>query len=613
MLVWFRLVRLSILGQLEEAAVSELNDFSPSLVAGGRIERALGNAVFQRRYAITTSVVGIFLTVGIISAWIFIPPWPEQTRFLWSTLAGATRSLEDIMMLLMVFIASLLGMYLSLRGSGRPLARLLASSSGSIAVGLGLFRFLHATLPLWPLKQVATENLALGYLLVAAFLLMTVLMAVWMFSTLKFLLFFPKPVKLAGIDPLADQNLGERWRTRQGRGFWFGDSFNWRCLVSPQFAALVAGMTVILLVDFQAERMTGGVFFDTTSYLWCWIPFAFISAKHKHVDDEDRRAIHWVTLGQSIWLALFLVSLFLLFFSRAAGILEFTNWAQSNDFTGALMRFYFYGFVTVLLVTLAFSILYHGTLDPALVIRRTWVLALVSILSGMLFVAVERFAADLLTRWLDMSAGTAFTFVGIFTAACIFPLRTWAERFIKRVMQRWQSTYLLADGAREEAVIVFADLSGYTALTEKSEREALILAAIFHRDADRLAEAHRGRLIKTIGDAVMLRFRNVDDAYAATRKLIDEYTNHATPLVSVPLPIHAAIHLGEVVEGTNGDVFGATVNLAARLLGAAGPHEVVASQAAVDKLTEKAQAETMGNHTFKNVENPVMCFRLAMA
>lgn len=150
--------------------MSELNDFSPSLVAGGRIERSLGNAVFQRRYAITTSVVGIFLTLGIIFAWIFIPPWPDQPRFLWSTLAGATRSLEDIMMLLMLFIASLLGMYLSLRGSGRPLARLLASCSGSIAVGFGLFRFLQATSPLWPLKELARENSASGYLLVAAFL-----------------------------------------------------------------------------------------------------------------------------------------------------------------------------------------------------------------------------------------------------------------------------------------------------------------------------------------------------------------------------------------------------------------------------------------------------------
>ena len=593
-------------------AVSELNDSSPVAVAGGRIERALGNSLFQRLYATTTSFVGLLLAFGIVVAWIYIPPWPGQTRFLWSTLAGAMRSLEDIMMLLMVLTASLLGLYLSLRGSGRPLARLLASSSGSIAVGLGLFRFLHATSPLWPLKQMARESSVSGQLLIAVFLLMTILMSVWMFSTLKFLLFFPKPVKLAGIDPLANQTLGDKWRNRHTRGFWFGD-FNWHWLVSPQFAALTAGMTMILLVDFQAQRITGGVFFDTTCYLWCWIPFAFISAKQKHVDDEDRRAIHWVTLGQSIWLALFLASLILLFVSRAAGMLEFVDWTQSNDFTGALMRFYFYGFVAVLLVTLAFSILYHGTLDPDLVMRRTWVVALVGILSGMLFVVVERIAASLLTRWLDVSAGSAFTLVGIFTAACIFPMRTWAERLIKRIVERWQSTYLLADGIREEAVIVFADLSGYTALTEKNEREALILAAIFHRDADRVAEAYRGRLIKTIGDAVMLRFSNVDDAYAGTKQLVEEYTNHAIPLVNTPLPVHAAIHHGAVVEGANGDVFGATVNLAARLLGAAGPHEVIASQAAVDKLTDKIHAKSMGSRAFKNVENPVPCFRLVAA
>lgn len=77
-----------------------------------------------------------------------------------------------------------------------------------------------------------------------------------------------------------------------------------------------------------------------------------------------------------------------------------------------------------------------------------------------------------------------------------------------------------------------------------------------------------------------------------------------------PLPIHAAIHRGEVAEAPSGDVFGATVNLAARLMGVAGPDDIVASQAALARMPGH-QAHSLGERKFKNVELPIECFRLA--
>ena len=457
-----------------------------------------------------------------------------------------------------------------------------------------------------------------------AFFGTVLLVSVWMFSTLKFILFFPKPIKLAGIYPIdtardLGERLRERLRTRGTRSFlgmlFFGgfSEFSSRWLISPQFAALTIGLVLIALVDYQSDAAAGPVAIDYAFYFWCWLPFAFMSGKQKHLGEEDRRAIRWVVLGQTVWLIVFFSSLLLVLVLRSSGLLIFSGWHESNLFTGSLMTFMFAGFVLVFIATLAFSILYHGTLDPDLMIRRTWVVAVVGIVSGMLFVLIERLIANMLTRWLDISQGAAFTVVGVVTAVCIFPIRAGAEKFIKRVVEKWQSTYLLADGIRQDAVIVFADLSGYTALSEKNEREALILAAIFHRDAETVAEAHRGRLIKTIGDAVMMRFAKTEDAYAATRKLIDDYATHAAPLVKTTLPVHAALHRGEVVEGANGDVFGATVNMAARLLGVAGPHEVVASESAIAGISTAIKAEAMGSHAFKNIENAVPFFRLAAA
>ena len=607
--------------------MTESSDLSLVSLEAGRIERALGNATFQRIYARCASVLGVLLVLGLVVAWINLPTLSLDPRLSWSTIAGKMKILAGGMMLLLLITSLILGLYISWRGSRRPLARFLASASGSIALITGLACLIFFSDPGAPppLRQISNSAGVWLSLLMQTVLLiaMSLALVVWMFSTLKFMLYFPKPVKLAGFDPTeVEQSIGkhwgvntmrETWRTHSVRELLFRKQGEWRFFITLQFAALVAGWAMIVLVDYQADQPLIVIGMHAMLYWWCWQPLAIISAKYKHVGDEDRRAIRWVTLGQTLWLALFLFLFVLVLVTRVTGMLEFSDSAKSSDFISNLMIFSFAGFMTVLLATLAFSIFYHGTLDPDLVIRRTWVVALVGIVSGMLFVVVERLAADLLTKWFNITSGTAFMLVGIFTAACVFPIRSWAERFIKRVVERWQSTYLLADGVREEAVIVFADLSGYTALTEKNEREALILAAIFHRDAERVAETHRGRLIKTIGDAVMMRFPKADDAYNATKKLIEEYTNHAIPLVSAPLPIHAAIHRGEVVEGTNGDVFGATVNLAARLLGAAGPHEVVASEAAVETLSQKSQAEEIGSRAFKNVENPVNCFRLSAA
>ena len=595
------------------------------LPQGGRIERLLGHPKFQRWFAATTSIAGIVMAMTIIGALFLAPavtravdaPIDNLQAASWATLPGVMHWLEFIMRLLLIFVCGALGAYLALRGKGRPLARLLAGACGAISAGAGLFTLLNSALLGWMIKTLSDPMAfnALVYIVVALFLLIVLLMSVWMFSTVKFLMFFPKPVKLSGLDPVVAYNLpafrGFRiWWELEKSQWW---ELTWRWLISPQFLALVTGMVMIVAINVQAESMHTEYATSLGFYYWCWLPFAIVSAKQKHVDEEDGRAIRWVILGQSIWLTVYLLVLALVLVLRFTGILTFPDWTQSIQFTASLLLFLHWGFVIVFLLTLTISILYHGTLDPELGIRRTWLVAVVGIVSGMLFVVFERLLAGLVGRWFDVSAGTSFTLVGAATAICIIPLRAWAEKFIKRTMEKWQAAYLLADGVREAATIVFADLSGYTALTERNEREALIVAAIFHRDANTAAEAHRGRLIKTIGDAVLLRFANADDALAAMRRLIADYTLHATPLVSTLLPVHAGIHHGEVVGSSNGDVYGATVNLASRILDAAGPNEVVASQVAVSNMSPSVRTESIGSRTFKNVENPVTCFRLLAA
>ncbi|MBX9902112.1 MAG: adenylate/guanylate cyclase domain-containing protein [Burkholderiaceae bacterium] len=570
------------------------------------IERKLGNRQFQRIFAWSSAVTAlVYLLVYWTAAFDPAARTSATLPQLWSSPVMLMGMLLQSMHLLLLVTSLLLSFYILWRDSPRPLVRHLVCLASAIAL---IFAFILPIESSTIFRNSIFFNGKAGHGWYVAFSVCLMLLSALMVlvSGIKFILYFPKPITMMGFDQdLYSKAIGQNWRDV---GFWFGKR-GLKQHTSLQGICFLTGLLLIALVCFQANV---GFLKYAGFFLMCWQPFAIIGAKIHHVHEQDQRAVRWVAVGQSAWLAFTFFSLLLVFVARASNLLVFANSVESNAFTGAFFGFFFLGFLFVLLATLAFAIFYQGTLDPDLIIRRTWVIAIVSTLSGLLFVVLERVAAAWFSTWLNISSDLAFIIVGAVTAACVFPLRKVAERSIKGAIQAWHSTYALADGVREEAVIVFADLSGYTALTEKNEREALILAAIFHRDAERVAKAHRGRLIKTIGDEVMLRFETAEEAYHAIKQLVREYFDHATPLVSAPLAIHAALHSGEVVLGNKGDVYGATVNLAARLLGLAGSHDVVASEAVVAALSAipRSTAKALGAHQFKNVQHAVECFLL---
>lgn len=570
----------------------------PAPKTPSRFVRALSNPRFQRVSALALSVVGLVSLIPLVWALITRIAYGQPPQL--SPLAYGMGQAALWMIAAMVLVGACLGLYLALRGHRLSLTRLLATSCAALSAGFGVFFGMRSFLRDHPELVFARDSGMPALWLVPAVLFAVFLMSVWLYATANFLLQFPKPVKLLG-DDLSD--VGQPATFTRG-------TFEWRWLASPQFAALVGGVILILLV-LGPDQLTSTSWNATSSYFVCWLPFAIIGAKQRMLDEEGRRAIRWVLLGQTAWLVLFLASMLVVYALRAGGVLVFENWNQSSVFLDGFFNFFYAGFVIVLMATLAISILYHGTLDPELMLRRTWVLAAVGLFSGVLFVLIERLIAGVIADWLGISAVNALTIVCAVTAAVVYPMRAFLERAVRSAIERWQSAHAIADGIRREAVIVFADLSGYTALTERNEREALIMAALFHRDAQLAARRHGGVLVKTIGDAVMLRFSDAGEALAATNGLKREFRGHVEAMSMVPLQIHAAIHRGEVVEAPSGDVFGATVNLAARLMGVAGPDDIVASGAALERMPLAHGAQSMGEKTFKNVQMPVECFRMA--
>lgn len=152
---------------------------------------------------------------------------------------------------------------------------------------------------------------------------------------------------------------------------------------------------------------------------------------------------------------------------------------------------------------------------------------------------------------------------------------------------------------------LFADLSGFTALTEAhGDEEAADLVGEFVAEVRALLPEYEAEEIKCIGDAVMIRCEEAAQAVRLGVRIVSVIGDrHGFPMVRV------GIDTGPAAE-RDGDWFGATVNLAARVAGAAAGGEVLlteATRAAAAPLGEIHFAER-GRRSLKNLSGPVQLF-----
>jgi adenylate cyclase len=138
------------------------------------------------------------------------------------------------------------------------------------------------------------------------------------------------------------------------------------------------------------------------------------------------------------------------------------------------------------------------------------------------------------------------------------------------------------------------------------------VAALLQRQAAMQCEAHGGRIVKTMGDAVLLAFDDAARAGNALAGLHREYPTAARALGLEALPVHSGAHFGEVTITGDGDVFGQTVNIAARLQGLASPGQAVVSEAFA-RAAGAAPHRSLGPRVLKNVPEPVVCEELSLA
>ena len=139
------------------------------------------------------------------------------------------------------------------------------------------------------------------------------------------------------------------------------------------------------------------------------------------------------------------------------------------------------------------------------------------------------------------------------------------------------------DGASSEraAAVGFADISGFTRLTRRStDAELIDLLDAFESTAQDVVSAHRGRIVKTIGDEVLFV---ADDARAGAEIALDLLDACA---VEEGLPsLRIGVAAGPVVSRL-GDVFGSTVNIASRLTSLSRPGWILVDRIMADALAD---------------------------
>jgi adenylate cyclase len=153
--------------------------------------------------------------------------------------------------------------------------------------------------------------------------------------------------------------------------------------------------------------------------------------------------------------------------------------------------------------------------------------------------------------------------------------------------------------------IAFVDLSGFTTLThEQGDEAAAQMATQLLVLAESAVRPEGGRIVKQLGDGALLRFSDRQRALHAVLQLLAAIERAGLPAA------HAGIAAGPIVV-RDGDVFGRTVNLAARLAAAAPPREIFVEEGVVVALPGgTASFDAVGRIELPGLAEPVAVWRV---
>lgn len=165
---------------------------------------------------------------------------------------------------------------------------------------------------------------------------------------------------------------------------------------------------------------------------------------------------------------------------------------------------------------------------------------------------------------------------------------------------------------RRLTAILVADMVGFSAQMEAHEDATLVSLRRWRRELiDPTLERHKGRLIKTTGDGMLVEFASVVDAVAFAADVQRAVAKHNAESDAPEMLFRIGINLGDVVI-EEGDVYGDGVNVAARLEPLAEPGGILVSAAVREQVGDRIDVVFVdaGERTLKNISRPIRTYRV---
>jgi class 3 adenylate cyclase len=237
----------------------------------------------------------------------------------------------------------------------------------------------------------------------------------------------------------------------------------------------------------------------------------------------------------------------------------------------------------------------------------------------------DRYGVKFLTYWFDEARGTNFCLVQA-------PDRQTADRVHREAHGDVASTMVEVDLATVEAflgrvsdpapstpggpveldpgyrAVMFTDIVGSTEMTARlGDRRGVEIVRAHDALVRRALGSYGGREVKHTGDGIMASFADVAAAVACARTILEAFADF-NQSSSEPIRVRIGLHAGEPVEDSN-DLFGATVQLAARICQAAEPDTMVASSEVRAASADDTGWVALGERWLKGFSVPVPLFR----
>jgi class 3 adenylate cyclase len=168
---------------------------------------------------------------------------------------------------------------------------------------------------------------------------------------------------------------------------------------------------------------------------------------------------------------------------------------------------------------------------------------------------------------------------------------------------------------RRLAAILAADVVGYSRLMGRDEEGTLFaLKAVRREITDPKIDGHRGRIVKTTGDGLLVEFASIVDAVRCAVDIQREMkSRYELAPAENAIVFRIGINLGDIIID-EADIFGDGVNVAARLEGLADPGGICVSRIVRDQVRDKLGFgfEDLGQQQVKNIARPVHVFRIPL-